>query len=543
MQKFCVYCGSKLREGASFCTKCGHPVPRENPQADAPEAKPAETIAKPVEPETKPAETIMKPGPFAETEPPLAEPSGKAPEKSKKKRGVLTAMIIVLAALAAAAVFMLVRSSLSDRQNGDNRDAGGESAAQSEETALEADRTIDLFEDLSLVVTGCPSSAFIGSIEGRYEGIGYRCEPDNVRLGDSVTITAFCLDEGAVLEDYCREHFDAVPAAESTAYAVEALSPCPGSLADIPDDMLQKMLSYAKNAMEIKAASWPSNERLLDYDYVGLIYLKAREDALVSHTNLADLVFRTEVEADGERRTFYRVVEFMNLIYDSEDHLIFDADTFLDAITRSSVHGDTQILVGSGSYYGFASLAEIREDRMTGLAGQWESESTIDFDHDPVAEQKTQAETTSAPASQPSSVPAGQPAAPPADPQPPREPVDEGNVLADGRYMSNYDPVNGSAFYENNGYGYIYDISCDGTAVYINGSWQVDYLDGVSEICQMKLVSNPDTYYESFGFGTYDLNEFWNFLMSWQGNPYGGAFYITIQDGRLVNMSYYNYTS
>ena len=145
MQKFCVYCGSKLREGASFCTKCGHPVPRENPQADAPEAKPAETIAKPVEPETKPAETIMKPGPFAETEPPLAEPSGKAPEKSKKKRGVLTAMIIVLAALAAAAVFMLVRSSLSDRQNGDNRDAGVESAAQSEETALEADRTIDLF--------------------------------------------------------------------------------------------------------------------------------------------------------------------------------------------------------------------------------------------------------------------------------------------------------------------------------------------------------------------------------------------------------------
>ena len=134
---FCRFCGSELREGAKFCTRCGKQIVAPNPTpATAPttEQQPAYTApAAPVQPapevqytpepkvQPEPATPVADPAPKYEapaayTAPAYtAEPSVPADKKAKKvkkegkksKKGlVITLIILAILAVAAAAYFI-----------------------------------------------------------------------------------------------------------------------------------------------------------------------------------------------------------------------------------------------------------------------------------------------------------------------------------------------------------------------------------------------------------------------------------------------------
>ncbi|MDO4478788.1 MAG: zinc ribbon domain-containing protein [Lachnospiraceae bacterium] len=407
MAKFCRFCGSAIREGVKFCPKCGknlieaqagkRPGAQSGAQPDAPAATQpgSQTGAttplrqnalgsdKPTDPSVQQTNAFNPQG-NANTfrkEPDLAQAPYPQPPKTKNKNGLLIALAVILALLAVVATVMVVLDPFGFKTPPSPTPAPVPAPRDpdddEEEDASDDDGTIDLFEDIHVIVTGVPGQAIINEIYGEYEGIGYTCVPLNAKLGDTVSITAYCtdFDEDDVVA-YCRENFGAEPEAVTINYTIDELSPCPETVKDIPDETIQEMVSYAEAYMANKAATWPPNEALLAYDYVGCIYLKGRQDVVVSHTNLVDLIFKTTVIADGIEKTFYRVVEFVNLVYDGDD-LRYEVGDAYETITRN---GGEQIQVGTASYYGFLSLKEIKNERLTGLANHWDGESSINLD-------------------------------------------------------------------------------------------------------------------------------------------------------------------
>jgi len=95
--KFCEHCGAPRKEGAKFCTACGHPFPTQ--EAAAPAVIP-ETVKTP--------EPVNPPEPAKVQEPVKAPEPEKAPAQPKKKRtGLIIGIIGCLLALAAGVFLAL----------------------------------------------------------------------------------------------------------------------------------------------------------------------------------------------------------------------------------------------------------------------------------------------------------------------------------------------------------------------------------------------------------------------------------------------------
>lgn len=125
---FCPKCGNQLPDGAAFCSQCGNKI-AETPVAPVAEAPVAPVVEAPVAPVETPAQPAYEAPVYAA---PVAPATSAAPAQPPKKKGkgLLIAIIAIVAALAVAAGALyftgvfddLFGTSQSDKDDKDDKD-------------------------------------------------------------------------------------------------------------------------------------------------------------------------------------------------------------------------------------------------------------------------------------------------------------------------------------------------------------------------------------------------------------------------------------
>ena len=289
---------------------------------------------------------------------------------------------------------------------------------------LNAVASKDFFSGIDVEFSGTAPNATARVIGNDDYGLDYTLDKSTgLSVGDTVTVT---LTGGyGDLTEYCIENYGATPDVTTKEFTVEGVASYITKHDDIPDEMMEKMQSQAKDVVDSYVAnSW--DVELTRCEYIGDYFLVQKDFDSYGSANMISLVYKleakisidVEVESEAEdteagdaepettveTKTYYvsdyYYVNFYNLIILPDGSYSVDLSDY--STPGASFEYDTGISSGWFStyeyrFYGYELLDSLKSDIVTKNVDSYNYEENI---QDVTFESETTEETTETPAEQ-----------------------------------------------------------------------------------------------------------------------------------------------
>lgn len=210
---------------------------------------------------------------------------------------------------------------------------------------LEEVETFDPFTGLSLVYEGFAPNGTAYISGGSDTNLTFILDKNTgLSNGDTVTVTAETYT-GASMDEYCAQ-YGRMPSTTEKTFTVEGLASYASEIAEIPEDMMQKMDSQAQDVFHAYVArEWDEPEGLQSITLLGHYFLKPKDiNTELSPFNKLYLVY--EVKATNSN-----IGEFTYFYYTRYDNIILlDDGTCSVDLSNYSTPGNSCVV---GTYPGF----------------------------------------------------------------------------------------------------------------------------------------------------------------------------------------------
>jgi len=270
-------------------------------------------------------------------------------------------------------------------------------------------KSFDPFEYLSVTFDGiAPNGNAKLKTESNLPVSGIYFKADKVSglsNDDVVKVTVECDYDS--LEDIClREGLK--PSAKEKDFTVEGLSAYATELSQIPDDVLEKMDSHARDTLNAHvASSWADAETFKNMELIGNYFLVPKDPSIRTDANnyiyfvyKIDAVSKIEDKETKEEKeeefSYYYYSSFSNIMILDDGTCSFDLSSMQKPEGGSS-WGET-FTIGRYYYQGFQDIDTLFSKQVTAKIDKYSYESTVeDSEKEPettVAEEEEKEETT-----------------------------------------------------------------------------------------------------------------------------------------------------
>ena len=258
---------------------------------------------------------------------------------------------------------------------------------------LEPISEFDPFEGISVSFSGMSPNG-TATLEGntsKYNGLNYNLEQRNgLQNGDEVTVSVNCYADD--IEMYCAENLGAVPSETSKKYTVSGLEEYVTSQADIPEDVMNKLIQQTTdvfNADWAKEIGYSELESIDGFTYIGNYFLVAKDLGGYHYSggNQIFPVFRvnlTLTSANTGEKTpvvYYFTTQYHDII------ALPDGTVNVDVANYSVPYNNVQVVIDPDlsyfkrtTYYltGYETLDALMNELVISQAGEYEYEASID---------------------------------------------------------------------------------------------------------------------------------------------------------------------
>lgn len=259
---------------------------------------------------------------------------------------------------------------------------------------LEEVETIDPFEDVVVTFSGMsPNGTASVSTPSSYNGIDLNYKLDKntgLKNGDEVTLSVSSYN-GTDVEEYCAGKGKSLSATEKK-FTVEGLASYAQTIADIPDDMKNKMLAQAEDAIKAKCI-WDKKGTtgiLKSLEYLGDYYLTGKEGFDVSPYNKIYCVYKGTVEFNALKRggdgktmetgtaSFYTYYYYDNIIIMPDETCSLDLSSGeLASYSYETDYGYSDWGTNYYTLHGRKDLDSMFNDCVTSKIANYNYESTV----------------------------------------------------------------------------------------------------------------------------------------------------------------------
>lgn len=245
-----------------------------------------------------------------------------------------------------------------------------------EVSGLQEVEVLDLFANLALVYEGYAPFASAEIDEGSYDGlddldIDFSCDVSTgLSNGDVVTVSASydedeLLDAGYIVEDASKQ------------VTVDGLSSYYMTLADIPDEAMDKMKAQAESEIEAIAGEWNGEYRKLSgKEYIGSYFLTPKFDdiGLFDFGNRVALVYKVSAWDDDEGDfSYYMAYYFDDVTELADGSYSVDIEACDDEYNSFTTEGS----IVESHYVGYRTLDSLFAKYVTAYADEYEYETDI----------------------------------------------------------------------------------------------------------------------------------------------------------------------
>lgn len=254
---------------------------------------------------------------------------------------------------------------------------------------LEEVKTIDIFEDLEMTFSGIAPNVTASCSSKKYKDLEYKLsEREGLNEGDVITISvpdqiSIGWSDTYELTEYCIENYGGIPVVTSKEYTVGAVPRYADKLADITEEIINKMDTQAQDDMNAHAAtSWTEDEKLNSMKLLGNYFLTPKTSS--GKNNILYLVYEINVTNPNETLTYYTWYSYENIIIledgtcsvDIMDYNKTDGD-----YSWGSLYGDAFLSKGDGGkffYVGYKSYDSIFNKCVTSYIDKYKYETNIE---------------------------------------------------------------------------------------------------------------------------------------------------------------------
>ncbi|MDE5584548.1 MAG: hypothetical protein K2J08_12700 [Ruminococcus sp.] len=259
---------------------------------------------------------------------------------------------------------------------------------------LDEVETIDPFADAGVTFSGMsPNGVASINTSSSYNelSLNYKLDKNTgLKNGDEVTLSVSSYN-GTDVEEYCASRGKALSATEKK-FTVEGLASYAQTIADIPDDMKNKMLAQAEDAIKAKCI-WDKKGTtgiLKSLEYLGDYYLTGKEGFDTSPYNKIYCVYKGTVEfnalkkgGDGKTNeigtaSFYTYYYYDNIIIMPDNTCSLNlSDGRLADYSYTTDYGYSDWGMNYYSLHGKEDLDSMFNDCVTSKIANYNYESTV----------------------------------------------------------------------------------------------------------------------------------------------------------------------
>ena len=195
-----------------------------------------------------------------------------------------------------------------------------------------------------------------------------------LKNGDTITVKAYM----SVPTDTFVEKFGSVPEKTEETYTVDSLSFYVSSIEDIPQDMMEKMISQGEDAFRAYVANeWDKPENLISVTFAGDYFLTAKTGQNASTNNMLYLVYKIQATNTEPEQTvdFYYYVVFDDIIKLSDGTCSVDLSGY--RLPSSGWDGSETFKVGDYLYKGYEKIDSLFNNCVVTKIDKYEYTSTL----------------------------------------------------------------------------------------------------------------------------------------------------------------------
>ena len=177
----------------------------------------------------------------------------------------------------------------------------------------------------------------------------------NLSNGDEVIVTIKGTG-GRDIDDYCLEHFGMIPSETEKTYTVEGLAKYVSSLAEIPEEILERMKKESEDELAAKAASqWNKNVTLEKMYYLGNYFLTSKMAG--SSMNYIVMVYRVTADIDISNKDYKAKVDYYYTSRFKDLMILPDGTCSVDLSKMVTPNSSFTFTTTVPSWFGYATFS------------------------------------------------------------------------------------------------------------------------------------------------------------------------------------------
>lgn len=228
---------------------------------------------------------------------------------------------------------------------------------------------------------GTASVNVIANSEFMYDVEAYLDKAESLTNGDEVTVRLEAPYWGntADLEEYWAWNYGLAPEALEKTYTVEGLGCYVETLADIPNDTLEKMIDQAEDAMNASVAeSWRNPGSLDGMEYQGAYLLTPKDGGFsTDHKNVVYIIHKIDVtnkvrqdeESVDHSFSYYSFTAFYDLVIETDGTCQVSVNNY----STPSATFD----IDSLTYHGYQTMEDLYRNCVTKNIENYKHESNV----------------------------------------------------------------------------------------------------------------------------------------------------------------------
>lgn len=242
--------------------------------------------------------------------------------------------------------------------------------------------SIDAFKDVTLHCSGIApygqAYAECKSEEQVFRTIHFDLDKSSgLSNGDVVTVTIGG-DRAEVSGRFAQE-IGKVPMEFSKQFTVEGLDSYIQTVADIPEDVLNKCKAQTEDLIKARTSSWDEESAIKEMNYIGGFLLSPKTEYDDNEFICIYKVIASYTKGNlYEEVPFYYPVRFSSILKKGDGTVEFDVMNYSDRVD------DFHHIVGEGTddqlqlrYYGYQTLSEIEKEMVTPKLGDYSADKAI----------------------------------------------------------------------------------------------------------------------------------------------------------------------